>query len=84
MGDNTAQADDSQPVRIHAAEDELIELLAFLRSQPDATFDIVGPGVVEVSLLGSYSSEAMELEVALRWRAWEVARGTSADRSSLP
>jgi hypothetical protein len=84
VGDKTERARESERVRIHAADDELIELLAFLRSQPDATFDIVGPGVVEVSLLGSYSSEAMELEVALRWRAWEVARGTSADRSSLP
>ena len=71
-------------MRIHAETDELLELLTFLRSQPDAVFDVVGPGTVEISLLGSYSRDAMELEVALRWRAWEAARRTPSDRSSLP
>lgn len=71
-------------MRIRAAADELNELLEFLRSQPDLVFDVVGPETVEVSLLGSYSAESMELEVALRWRAWEAAHGTSAHRSKLP
>jgi hypothetical protein len=71
-------------MRIRAAADELTELLTFLRSQPDVVFEIVEPDLVDVSLLGSYSSDAMELEVALRWRAWEAARGTPANRSSMP
>jgi hypothetical protein len=71
-------------MRIHAADDELIELLTFLRAQPDVVFDIVGPGLVEVSLVGSYSSDAMELEVALRWRAWAAAHGAPSDWSSTP
>lgn len=71
-------------MRIHAAADELVELLTFLRSQPDAVYEVVGLEVVEVSLPGASSSESMELEIALRWRAWQAARGTSADRSTPP
>jgi hypothetical protein len=66
-------------MRIHVADDELLELLAFLRAQPDAVFEVVGPELVDVSLLGSYSSDAMELEVALRWRAWAAARRAPGD-----
>ena len=54
--------------------DEAAELLAeHLRGQDDLAVEIVAPGRIRVSVLGSFGAEAMRLELFLRLRAWEAA-----------
>jgi hypothetical protein len=48
-------------------------LEAFLRDEPDVTVDRVADDQLRVSVLGSYSADAMRLELYLRVRAWEAA-----------
>ena len=60
----------------------LPELLEELTARPDCLAQVVGPNRVEVSVLGSYNTDALELEVELRVRAWENAqraRGRDVD-----
>lgn len=52
------------------------DLAEFLRSRIDAVVSRVGDDELEVSLLGSLAADAMRLELYLRIRAWEAARGT--------
>ena len=63
----------NDPVQLES----LIELLA---SGPDAVVERVSPYEVEVSLLGSYSAEAMRVEVYVRLRAWEATRCAAGAR----
>ena len=50
------------------------DLVEFLRSRADVVAEEVSDDEVEVSLLGSYNSDAMRLELYLRVRAWEAGR----------
>ena len=70
-------------MRIRVSAPELLDdLLAFLRSKPDAVVDRVSVDELEVSLLGSYNDDAMRMELYLRVRTWEEAQrgsGTLAE-----
>jgi hypothetical protein len=50
------------------------DLLADLRSHGDVLAEEIGPGVIRVSVLGSYSAEGMRVAIYLRVRAWESAQ----------
>jgi hypothetical protein len=50
------------------------ELVEFLRSRADVLAEEVSGDELEVSLLGSYNSDAMRMELYLRVRAWEAGR----------
>jgi hypothetical protein len=52
----------------------LPDLLEFLRSRLDVVAEEVSDDEVEVSLVGSYNSDAMRMELYLRVRAWEAGR----------
>jgi hypothetical protein len=52
----------------------LPELLEELTARPDCLAEVVGPNRVQVSVLGSYNTDALELEVELRVRAWQNAQ----------
>jgi hypothetical protein len=49
-------------------------LLVDLRSHGDVLAEELGPGVIRVSVLGSYSAEGMRVAIYLRVRAWESAQ----------
>jgi hypothetical protein len=53
----------------------LPDLVEFLQTRTDAVVTEVGADEVEVTLLGSYALDAMRMELYLRVRAWETARG---------
>jgi hypothetical protein len=53
----------------------LPELVEFLQTRTDAVVTEVAADEVEVTLLGSYALDAMRMELYLRIRAWETARG---------
>jgi hypothetical protein len=53
----------------------LPELVEFLETRTDAVVTEVADDAVEVTLLGSYALDAMRMELYLRIRAWEAARG---------
>lgn len=53
--------------------DQRSELVDFL-STTDAIIEEIGDDEVEVSIIGSYNSEAMRIELYLRLRAWEASR----------
>ena len=48
-------------------------LLAHLRERPDIAAEISGPNTLRVSVLGSYRSDALQMELTLLLRAWEEA-----------
>jgi len=52
----------------------LPDLLEFLRSRVDVVAEEVSDDEVEVSLVGSYNSDALRMELYLRVRAWEAGR----------
>ena len=52
----------------------LPDLLEFLRSGVDVVAEEVGDDEVDVSLVGSYNSDALRMELELRVRAWEAGR----------
>jgi hypothetical protein len=63
-------------MRIRLNDPSLLpELVEFLRTRTDAVVTEVGDDEVEVTLLGSYAIDAMRMELYLRIRAWEAARG---------
>lgn len=65
-------------MRIRVASASVLEeLLEYLESEPDAVVQAVADDEVEVSLLGSYETGAMRMELYLRLRAWEAARRAS-------
>jgi hypothetical protein len=49
-------------------------LIADLRTRIDLVVEPVDQNTIEVSLLGSYSLEAMRLAIDLRVRAWEATQ----------
>jgi hypothetical protein len=63
-------------MRIRLTDTSLLpDLVEFLQTRTDAVVTEVGAGEVEVTLLGSYALDAMRMELYLRIRAWEAARG---------
>jgi len=63
---------------LRLSDPELRDLLvADLRTRVDLVVEPVDPDTIEVSLLGSYSLEAMRLAIDLRVRAWESAQRAS-------
>jgi hypothetical protein len=48
-------------------------LLAHLRERPEIVAEITGPNTLNVTVIGSYRLDAMQMELALRLRAWEEA-----------
>jgi len=62
-------------MRLRVGNPALIpDLLEFLRSRVDVVAEEVSDDEVEVSLVDSYNSDAMRLELYLRVRAWEAGR----------
>ena len=62
-------------MRLRVTDPALVpELVEFLQARLDVVAAQVGDDEVEVSLLGSYSNDAMRMELYLRVRAWEVGR----------
>ena len=62
-------------------------LLTYLRERPDIAAEIIGPNTLRVSVLGSYRSDALQMELALRLRAWEEAaraRGLDVSAQLVP
>ena len=65
-------------MRIRLNDTSLLpDLVEFLQTRTDAVVTEVGAGEVEVTLLGSYALDAMRMELYLRIRAWEAARGVA-------
>ena len=63
---------------LRLSDPELRDLLvADLRTRVDLVVEPVDPDTIEVSLLGSYSLQAMRLAIDLRVRAWESAQRAS-------
>jgi hypothetical protein len=52
----------------------LSDLLEGLAARHDCLAEVIGPNRLSVSVLGSYNTDALELEVKLRIRAWQAAR----------
>lgn len=69
-------------VRITAPE-QLEDLVEFLRREVDAAIVNVSEDEIEVSLLGSYSHDAMRMELYLRLRAWEASHGAPRSRVEI-
>ena len=62
-------------MRLRVSNSALLpDLLEFLRSRLDVLAEEVSDDEVEVSLLGSYNSDAQRMELYLRVRAWEAGR----------
>ena len=60
---------------LRLSDPELRDLLiADLRTRIDLVVEPVDQNTIEVSLLGSYSLEAMRLAIELRVRAWEATQ----------
>ena len=63
-------------MRIRLNDTSLLpDLVEFLQTRTDAVVTEVGADELEVTLLGSYALDAMRMELYLRIRAWEAARG---------
>ncbi len=54
-------------------------LVEFLKARLDAVAVPVSENEVEVSLLGSYTNDAMRFELYLRVRAWEAGRAATVE-----
>ena len=52
----------------------LLALRAHLAARADCVATAVGPDALDVTILGSYNVDAMDLETQLRIRAWEEAQ----------
>jgi hypothetical protein len=64
-------------MRVRVSDPALVpELLEFLQSSVDVIAEAIDDDEVEVSLVGSYAHAAMRMELYLRIRAWEAARGS--------
>ena len=53
------------------------ELLQFLQTRADVIADRADDGDLEVSLIGSYNTDAMRMQLFLLIRAWEAGRSTA-------
>jgi hypothetical protein len=49
-------------------------LLSHLLGSPDIVAEVIGPNTLSVRILGSYHTEAMQMELALRLQAWQQAQ----------
>jgi hypothetical protein len=64
-------------MRLRVSDPALVpELLEFLHSRLDVVTEQITANDVSLSLLGSYASDAMRMELHLRVRAWEAAQRT--------
>jgi hypothetical protein len=64
-------------MRLRVSDPALLpELLEFLQSRFDVVAEQTAEDELSLSLLGSYGSDAMRMEVYLRVRAWEAAQKT--------
>lgn len=71
-------------MRVRVSAPQLVdELTDFLAAEPTTIVERVSGDKVEVSLLGSYSADAMRMELYLRLRAWEAARRTRHARVEI-
>ena len=71
-------------MRIRVSNPVLIpDLLEFLRSRVDVVAEEVSDDEVDVSLLGSYNADAMNIELYLRVRAWEAGRRSTGAEVEL-
>jgi hypothetical protein len=62
-------------MRLRVSNPALIpDLLEFLRWRVDVVAEEVSDNEVDVSLVGSYNADAMNIELYLRVRAWEAGR----------
>ena len=62
-------------MRLRISDPALVpELLEFLHSRLDVVAEQITANEVRLSLLGSYASDAMRLELYLRLRAWATAQ----------
>jgi hypothetical protein len=62
-------------MQLRVSDPKLVpELMDFLRSRFDVVAEQVTANEVRVSLLGSYASDAMRMELYLRVRAWEAGQ----------
>jgi len=55
----------------------LLALRAYLGERADCVATAVGPNALDVTILGSYNSDAMDLETRLRVRNWEEGQRAS-------
>jgi hypothetical protein len=62
-------------MRLRVSDPALVpELLEFLHSRLDVVAEQTAANEVSLSLLGSYSLDAMRMELYLRVRAWEAGQ----------
>jgi hypothetical protein len=62
-------------MRIRVSDPALVpELLEFLRSRFDVVAEQVSANDVDLSVLGSFASDAMRMQLYLQVRAWEAAQ----------
>ena len=62
-------------MRLRVSDPALVpELLEFLQSRLDVVAEQIEANEVSVSLLGSYASDPMRMELYLRVRAWEAGQ----------
>jgi hypothetical protein len=60
---------------IRISDESMLDLLlADLTARADAIGTVVAPDKIEITIMGSYSSDAMRLATLLRIRAWEAAQ----------
>jgi len=65
-------------MRLRVSDPELVpELLEFLKLRVDIVANQITENEVDLSLLGSYSEDAMRMELYLRVRAWEARQRAS-------
>ena len=65
-------------MRLRVSDPELVpELLEFLKLRVDVVANQITENEVDLSLLGSYSEDAMRMELYLRVRAWEARQRAS-------
>jgi len=71
-------------MRLRVSDPALVpELLEFLHSRLDVVAEQITANEVSLSLLGSYASDAMRMELYLRVRAWEAAQRANERRGGV-
>jgi hypothetical protein len=72
-------------MRLHLEHPKLLDrLVVYLRSRNDAVVELLAPDRVEVSLLGSYSEDAMIAELERRLERWRAPQAPEAgDRDNV-
>ena len=71
-------------MRLRVSDPALVpELLEFLHSRLDVVAEQITANEVSLSLLSSYASDAMRMELYLRVRAWEAAQRANERRGGV-